>query len=61
MLYQLGYFFDKGLTGLDADKAEARRYYTLIFARFSDGRLDGTYLEYAKNWLRDNGADETVL
>ena len=61
--FELGLFFDKGLMGLDVDKAEARRYYTLIFVRCSDAddRLNGTYLEYVKKWLRDNGADETVL
>ena len=48
-------------TGLDVDKAEARRYYTLIFVRCPNGKLNEKYLEYAKKWLRDNGADETVL
>ena len=47
--------------GLDVDKAEARRYYTLIFVRCPNGKLNEKYLEYAKKWLRDNGADETVL
>ena len=26
-----------------------------------NGKLAGGLLEYAKKWLRDNGADETVL
>ena len=54
--------------GLDVDKAEARRYYTLIFARCSVlgatrkyQKLNETSLEYVKEWLRDNGVDETVL
>ena len=34
--FELGTVFDKGLVGLDVDKAEARRYYTLIFVRCSD-------------------------
>ena len=29
--FELGYFFDQGMMGLDVDKAEARRYFTLIF------------------------------
>jgi hypothetical protein len=47
--------------GLDVDKAEARRYYTLMFVRCPNGKLNENCLEYAKKWLRDNGADETVL
>ena len=59
---QLGCLFDNGLMGLDVDKAEARRYYTLIFVRCSDhNKLNEDGFEYAKKWLRDNGVDETVL
>ena len=49
--------------GLDVDKAEARRYYTLIFVRCSnaDDKLHESALKYVKEWLRDNGVDETVL
>ena len=59
--FELAYSFDTGLMGLDVDKAEARRYYTLIFVRCPNGKLAGGLLEHAKKWLRDNGADETVL
>ena len=54
----------------DVDKAEARRYFTLTFVRYTNGRkhldplprLAGhTARQYVKKWLRDNGADETVL
>ena len=50
--------------GLDVDEAEARRYYTMLFTRCSveDGLGDDDgWWEYAKQWLRDNGVDETVL
>ena len=59
--FELAYSFDTGLMGLDVDKAEARRYYTLIFVRCPNGKLAGGLLEYAKKWLRYHGADETVL
>ena len=61
--FELGTFFDKGVMGLDVDKAEARRYYTLIFVRCSDAddKLHESALKYVKEWLRDNGVDETVL
>ena len=58
--FELGYFFDQGMMGLDVDKAEARRYFTLIFVRCRK-QLGENRLNYAKKWLGDNGVDETVL
>ena len=61
--FELGGLFESGLMGFNVDTAEARRYYTLIFVRCSDAddKLHVSNLEYVKEWLRDNGVDETVL
>jgi len=48
--------------GLDVNEAEARRYYTMLFTRCSINDIeDDDWWEYAKQWLCDNGVDETVL
>ena len=50
-----------GTLGLDVDEAEARRYYTMMFTRCSvDDLVNADSWEHAKQWLRDNGADETI-